>query len=357
MRVRRSRCNPIITTNDVKPSRDDFKVDGVFNAGVTEYNGEVVLLLRVAESVNIDTKNIVKIPFLFEKGGKYELEIKELDKEKENYDFSDSRSVWSFAEGNKSRKIIYLTSLSHIRLARSKDGENFIIDEKPFIYPNDKHEVWGIEDPRVTKIGETYYINYTGVSQYGAATALVTTKDFETYERHGIIYPPENKDVSIFPEKINGKYYAYHRPVPKAIGNPDIWVSTSPDLFHWGNHTHLISVNEDTWENGRIGGGAPSFKTEKGWVHIYHAADKDDRYCLGAFITELNDPTKIIAKTNKPLVEPEEDYELYGFFGNVVFTCGLIIKENVVKIYYGAADEVMALAEIDIEDVFEALGV
>ncbi len=357
MRIRRSKLNPLITTLDVKPSREGFKVDGVFNAGVTEYNGDVILLLRVAESLKNDDANIVKIPILAERNGKYGLEIKEFNRKEDNYDFSDSRSVWSIAEGNKQRQIVYLTSLSHIRLARSKDGENFTIDENPFIYPGDKHEVWGIEDPRVTEIDGTYFINYTAVSQYGAATALITTRDFKTYERHGVIYPPENKDVSIFPEKINGKYYAYHRPVPKAIGNPDIWVSTSPDLYHWGNHKHLISVNEDTWENGRIGGGAPSFKTEKGWIHIYHAADKDDRYCLGAFIASLDDPAKIIAKTDKPIVEPEEDYELYGFFGNVVFTCGLIYKDNVVKIYYGAADEVIALVEINIEDIFNALGV
>ncbi len=235
---------------------------------------------------------------------------------------------------------------------------HFDVDEKPFIFPDSKYETWGIEDPRITLIDGTYYINYTAVSELGAATALIKTDDFVSYERMGIIFPPENKDVTIFPEKINGLYYAYHRPVPKAIGDPNIWVSTSADLLTWGGHEHLLSVSkEKTWESGRIGGGAPSFKTEIGWIHIYHAADMNDRYCLGAFMTELEDPSKIIAKTLEPILVPTESYELEGFFGNVVFTCGVLVVGDIVKIYYGAADEVMALAETTITELYKALKV
>ncbi|OEF99168.1 glycosidase [Vulcanibacillus modesticaldus] len=358
MKATRNFKNPLITPADVKPSREDFKVDCTFNAGITRYKDEIIMLIRVAESVISDDENIIKIPLLEKKDGKYHLVIKTFDKIKdaEKYDFSDSRTI--FAKTNNGEKVVkYLTSLSHFRIARSKDGVNFEVAEKPFMFPDGSYETWGIEDPRITKIDDTYYINYTAVSEKGAATALAKTKDFISYERLGIIFEPENKDVCIFPEKINGLYFALHRPVPKAIGTPDMWTAKSFDLIHWGQHHHFSAVTDDGWENGRIGGGAVPFKTEKGWIAIYHAADKNSRYCLGALLLDLEDPNKILAKTKMPILEPEAPYEKEGFFNNVVFTCGVLYENRVVKIYYGGADTVMALAEMSIEDLYKALGI
>lgn len=347
----------IITSQDVKPSRPDFQVDGVMNAAVTEFEGQVLLLLRVAESVKTTDPHTVAFPLLVKgQDDKYELGIKRLHKveERDRYDFSDARFITSTTPP---RSTVYLTSFSHLRIARSRDGVHFQVDDTPSIFPEGMYETWGIEDPRITKLDGWYYINYTAVSELGAATALVRTSNFQTYERLGIIFPPENKDVSIFPEKIGGKYVAYHRPVPNGIGTPNMWVADSDDLIHWGRHRHLLSVSLDNgWEDGRIGGGAPSFKTDKGWVHIYHAADEQHRYCLGAFLTDLQDPGKIIAKTDHPILAPEEDFEMYGFFGNVIFTCGVLYKDEVVSIYYGAADQSMALAKIGIHELFAAMG-
>ncbi len=356
IKIKRNINNPLIVPYDVKPTQENFKVDGVFNAGVTRYNDEIILLVRIAESVITTNKNQVGIPYLEEVDKKYKLIVKYYDKVKDGdeYEFSDSRSLTR----KKDKRITNLTSFSHFRIARSKNGVNFIVDDEPFIFPDGKYECWGIEDPRITRIGNDYFINYTAVSELGAATSLVKTQDFKSYERLGVIYAPENKDVTIFSEKINGKYYAYNRPVPSAFGDPNIWVSTSTDLLMWGNHKHLISVSkDDNWENGRIGGGAPSFKTEKGWVHIYHAADRNGKYCLGAFITELYNPAKIISKVSGPILVPYEDYEVEGFFKNVVFTCGVLYENNMVKIYYGAADEVMCLAEITIQELYRILNV
>ena len=356
--ITRSEFNPLIIPSDIIPTRENFKVDGVFNAGAAKYKDETILLLRVAESVITKNDNQVGVPLLEKQGENYELTIKYFDKnkDKERFDFSDRRSLWTLGTG--SRRITNLTSLSHFRIARSKDGINFVVEDQPFIFPNGKYETWGIEDPRITFMDDVYYINYTAVSELGAATSLVKTKDFKSYERMGIIFVPENKDVTIFPEKIKGLYYAYHRPVPNAIGDPNIWVSTSTDLLTWGAHEHLISVAKDeSWENSRIGGGAPPFKTDKGWVHIYHAADENNRYCLGVFITELEDPSKIIGKAVEPILIPAEKYEMEGFFGNVVFTCGILVEGEVVKIYYGASDQVIAMSVTTISELFKVLGV
>lgn len=83
---------------------------------------------------------------------------------------------------------------------------------------------------------------------------MISTKDFQTIEHHGMIFAPENKDVLIFPEKVNGKYYALHRPVPKSTGAPEIWIAESPDLLHWGNHKYLLGLRDGMWDDGRIGG-------------------------------------------------------------------------------------------------------
>ncbi len=357
IQVKRCAKNPLITPKDVKPSREDFKVDGVFNCGVTKYNGDVILLCRVAESVKDIIDGFCKIPMVINNDGVDSIELVTIAKaDHSEFDYSDSRSIWR-KDGNGVKKIEYLTSLSHIRIARSKDGINFEIDEKPTIMPRAEDENWGMEDPRITKIEDTYYINYTSVTKNGASTSLITTKDFEKFERHGIIFAPENKDVTIFPEKINGMYMAFNRPVPYSIGYPDIWIAKSPDLIHWGEQKHFISVTSNGWENGRIGGGAVPFKTEKGWIKIYHAADSQDRYCLGAFLLDKEDPSKILAKTMQPILEPNAVYEKEGFFGNVVFTCGCIYENNLVSIYYGAADDKICRADIDIQEIYNALSI
>ena len=352
------RCenNPLIVPDMVKPSCEDFVVKGVFNCGVTKYKGEYILLCRVAEAVKTDSEDVVKFPIVVEKEGKNCFQTVTLVKsEHPDLCFDDSRTVTRGAGDDKN--VVYLTTLSHLRIARSTDGIHFTVDDNPTIMPNAGNEYWGMEDPRITLIEDTYYINYTAVSPNGAETDLITTKDFENYTRHGCIFLPENKDVAIFPEKINGKYYAFNRPVPKAFGTPDIWLSESEDLLHWGKHKHFYGVADTKWENGRIGGGAPPVRTDKGWVKIYHAADKDNRYCLGAFLLDLEHPDKILAKSEQPLLEPETDYERNGFFGEVVFTCGCIYENQNLIIYYGASDDTICCAEITQEDLYRHLGI
>jgi len=353
MSIKRSDKNPLITPKDVKPSQLGFRVDCTMNAAATTFNGETLLLLRVAESVISDNPDIIKIPVVEEKNGCWEVVVKEVNKKIESYDFSDSRTI-RLKPGDKT--VLYLTSLSHFRLARSSDGVNFKVDEIPFMFPDTKYETFGIEDPRITLIEGRYYINYTAVSPIGVTTALAVTDDFTQVERLGIIFGPDNKDMCIFSEKVNGKYIALHRPTPKDIGTPDIWLAKSDNLLYWGDHEHFLGASDDEWDNYKVGGGAQVIKTDKGWLQIYHGVDSTQRYSLGAILMGLNDPIKIIAKSKKALLEPETKYEIEGFFGNVVFTCGALIEHDILKIYYGAADEVMALAEITLTDLWKHLG-
>ena len=346
MKVFRSPNNPIIKPEDVKPSRDDFEVIGVFNAGVTRFKDEVVLLLRVAERPINKHPDIVLTAIYDVSNG--QLIIKEFSKGDPENDFSDPRLIIT-------PKGTYLTSISHLRLARSKDGIGFEIENSPAIQPANDYETFGLEDPRISLIDNTYYINYVGVCPLGVTTCLASTKDFTTFERHGVIFCPDNKDVVLFPEKVEGKYYALHRPVSPLFGKQEVWIAESPDLRCWGNHRYLMGPRPDYWDEIKIGAGAVPFKIDQGWLEIYHGVDRNNRYCLGAVLLDSQEPWKVIARTEKPVFEPQADYECNGFYGNVVFSCGLLCEDNKLKIYYGAADTVICYAELSLQETIKAL--
>jgi len=347
MNVLRSQKNPIIKPEDVKPSRPDFKVVCAFNCGVTRFENEVLLLIRVAEIPLNDNPNVVLVP-VFEED-KNKIVIYDFDKSDASMDFSDSRAI-------RTKDTQYLTSISHLRIARSKNGIDFIIDEKPAMMAANKYEKFGIEDPRITFIDGKYYINYSAISdETGVTTCLASTTDFVNFKRLGVIFTPDNKDVAIFPEKIDGKYYALNRPSSGEFNTRDIWLSESPDLMNWGNHKLLMRSREGYWDNGRVGSSAVPFKVEEGWLEIYHGASKDDRYCLGAVLLDAEEPWKIIARGEAPIMEPEEDYEVYGFFGNVIFNNGVLYENGIIKIYYGAADTCIGYAEVAMNDLRKIL--
>ncbi len=178
MKTKRFEKNPIITPADIIPSNNHMKVIGVFNCGVEIYGDEIILLMRVAENV-ISDNDFIGVPIYDNTIG--EMTIINFDKKNLDIDFSDVRFV-------KTKEQLYLTSISHLRIARSKDGINFRIDEKPFMLASTEYEMFGIEDPRITKIDDKFYINYSAISPSGVTTCLAVTKDLETVEKLGIIF-------------------------------------------------------------------------------------------------------------------------------------------------------------------------
>jgi len=337
--VKKHENNPLIEPKSIKPSREGYRVKGTFNAGATEYNHEIILLLRVAEDC-VAGEGSISVPYYRFDAKEGHPEILEVKADDPHVRLKDTRGI--VYKGKD-----YLSTLSHIRIARSK---------RPFIYPCSSSESFGTEDARISKIDDLYYITYTSVSGDGWATALAATRDFITVERKGIIFPPPNKDVSIFPEKINGKYLALHRPHNEGFGKPSIWFSESPDLLHWGGHKCLIRPRDTRWEEQKIGGGAAPIKTDKGWLEIYHGKGKDQIYSLFLLLLDLNDPSHVLKRGKEPILFPEEPYETKGFFPNVVFSNGVITgADGSVKIYYGACDETICLAETSIDELLGML--
>ncbi len=160
---------------------------------------------------------------------------------------------------------------SALTMAESSDGINFIVSDKPCLTPQHhkccyEYVEWGIEDPRITSIGDKYYLTYTGYSQYQPLVIMTETKDFKDFTIHGPISEPSNKDCSLFPEKINGHYWKVDR--PSAGHRKDIWISKSPDLIHWGSPQVLMQPLQGTWEADKIGSSSNPLKTEKGWLML-----------------------------------------------------------------------------------------
>lgn len=226
----------------------------------------------------------------------------------------------------------------------------------------DELERLGVEDPRITKIDGTYYITYTGASVYPCSAAqpgtaitcipwrcrvgLLSTRDFITYRKHGCILPDmDNKDVVLFPEKINGKYVMLHRTFP------DIWIAYSEDLIHWTDHKIIMRVQRGCWDCNRIGAGAPPIKTEHGWLNFYHGVDDGRNYRLGVLMLDLDDPAKVIGRSAEPILSPEKNWEQHGLVPNVVFTCGAVEMDGQYYVYYGGADKVIAVATMDRDDL------
>jgi len=341
--IERFEMNPVIRKEQVKPSQEGYEVIGAFNAGAVMHNGEVLLLARIAEKPNGTSARIV--PCITYDSNRKENVLREFTKGDEGIDTSDLRIIKTSSQN-------YLTSISHFRLARSHDGFNFIIDEESTITAGNEYESFGIEDPRITKLNDKYYITYSSASECGIVTGLISTRDFSTFEREGIIFPPDNKDVVIFPEKVNNKYYALHRPSSSYFGKLDLWIAESTNLREWGNHKRIASIRPGMWDSERIGAGPVPILTEQGWLIIYHGANEKNRYCLGVMLLDKEQPWKVLARSDQPLFSPEVPYELDGFFGNVVFSCGAVQIKDRIIVYYGAADENTACFSMELSDAF-----
>lgn len=344
--IQRFKANPLIRTQDIKPSQAGWEILSVLNPGVFEYQNKIWLLLRVAERP-IQKEGYINFP-IFNSDGQYE--IKEYSVGDPKLDTSDVRLV-------KYDGITYLSTISHLRLVCSEDGHHFYEpqDKPTKIYGYGMLETFGIEDCRVSKIENEYYLTFTQVSEQGVGVGMMHTRDWMTYCRDGMIIPPHNKDCALFEEKIKDKYYCFHRPSGIGIGGNFIWIASSPDLKHWGNHHCLMHTRPGMWDSARVGAGAAPIKTSEGWLAIYHGANEENRYCLGAILLDLDDPTKVIARSNNAIMEPTTDYEVNGFFGEVIFTNGHIAKGDVLTVYYGASDEVICGVTLSVKDILASL--
>lgn len=289
------------------------------------------------------------------------------------------------AAGNDDEHYIY------IGLATSRDGIHFTREgDEPLLAP-DKNgaDGGGVEDPRVIKLGDYYYLTYASrvfapgqywredkkhygfspeygplVLQYNnTETHLAISPDLRHWKKLGRITSAkdDDRDVVIFPEKINGRFYRTSRPTYRCgegypNPKPAMWITSSSDLLEWDEPLELFYQGHEDWESFKVGASCPPLKTEKGWLLIYHGvSEKDHAYRVGAMLLDLQNPRKILAKTRKPLMEPTLPYETEGYYNGCVFPTANVIKDGQLYLYYGAADHFIGLAQCSLEELLASL--
>jgi predicted GH43/DUF377 family glycosyl hydrolase len=350
MTVRRLSTRLLLRPEDVPASRNDFEVVGAFNPGVVRADGEVVLLVRVAERPRERRAGCTALP-RWEDGEVLIDWVPDAE-----WDAVDPRVVRRKADG-----LVRLTFTSHLRVIRCGDGTGVREVTGVTFRPQGELEEFGVEDPRITPLNGRFYFTYVAVSRHGPATALASTSDFRTFDRHGVIFCPENKDVVVFPERVGGTFAALHRPVcGTPFTRPEMWAARSPDLIHWGAHTPLKLAHGE-WQSGRVGAGCPPIRVPEGWLAIYHGNRQPTRpgevgeYFGGALLLDTDDPTWVLKWTAEPFLRPEEGFEVNGFVPNVVFPTGVVTDGDKLLVYYGAADTVTVVAEFSLETLLGAM--
>ncbi|GHU68256.1 hypothetical protein FACS189413_04710 [Bacteroidia bacterium] len=281
-----------------------------------------------------------------------------------------------------------LDHIIHIGLAESSDGFHFQrVQNTPVLSPTPNgFDAGATEDPRVIKFGNEFYMTYAfrpyPAGQYWkyeydevlfydhnefapkclleniGNTALAVSKDLKHFKKVGRLTEPalDDRDVILFPEKINGKFYMLHRPknyTGEQYGteHPSVWIKSSYDLMTWNVPSRLLLKGQEWWEI-KVGGNTPPIKTEEGWLMLYHGVDKDYTYRVGACLLDLNDPSKVLYRTKDFILEPETKCETGGLYKwGVVFPNGNVLVDNTLYVYYGASDQYCCVATADIREL------
>jgi len=342
----------LVKPEDLNPSFPNWNIKGVMNpAAIRLPDNKIALFARVAERPT--HKGKLFCPVIV--GSGYKTMPEKISK----------RDI-----AKKSRDVVYLKSgvcrltiFSHFKKIilneNGVDVEHF--GERPVFTGTPTEGQYGVEDPRFVKIKRKYLMTYVAVSLHeGVSTSLAVSNDLIHWKRKGIIFREQNKDVVIFPEKIKGKYVALHRPEGFfKFSRPSIWISYSPDLAYWGREKSIINPRFNSWDEDRIGSGAPPIKTKYGWLEIYHGVKnikRKKRYSAGAILLDLKNPEKILARspTNRPLFEPTHSFEKKGFINNVVFPTGVVpdLNKKDLLIYSGGGDSVITVRKVSLKHIF-----
>lgn len=256
------------------------------------------------------------------------------------------------------------TGLSHFAVATSADGRTgWTVRDRAMTPQVDCYEEhWGIEDPRITQVGDEYFIVYIGFSMGGPLVCLATTRDFVEFERRGVLASPEDKDAAIFPSRFGDRWGLIHRPSAVMAGlGSHIWLSWSPDLRHWGDSRVLIPARlGGWWDANKIGLGPPPLRTPDGWLLCYHGVRttaSGSIYRLGLVLLDLDDPRRVVRRGDEWVFGPSAIYERAGDVPDVVFPCGWILRPDgdTLDLYYGAADSVVCLATASLSELLDHL--
>ncbi len=241
----------------------------------------------------------------------------------------------------------------------SKDGIHWDIDPNPVQMDSDDPEIYVSPmsyDPRITQIAGTYYITWCNATAQGPQIGLATTQDFKRFKQWDNPLPTANRNCVLFPRKINGKYAIYHRPSDRGhTPFGDIFYATSPDLEHWGHHRFVFGP-VGGWQSTKVGPGPAPIETAEGWLLIYHGVWTSCNgylYYAGGALLDLEQPWKVLYRTQDYLLAPTEPYERVGDVPNVVFPSSAIVEGDNLRLYYGCADTCISIAEAKVSEIID----
>ena len=254
-----------------------------------------------------------------------------------------------------------MRGFSHLTVARSSDGfTDWEIDPAPTLEANQssQEEKYGLEDPRIVWLEEQkqFAITYVSFSEGGPVISLAITKNFKTFARLGGLLPPEDKDACLFPRRFKGRFALIHRPIVR--GEAHIWLSFSPDLKHWGDHRALIRTRAAYWDCHRVGLACQPVETPQGWLIFYHGVRDTSAgaiYRLGLALLELEEPWKVLRRSDEWVLGPRAPYERVGDVDDVVFPSGAVVHKETdqLNLYYGAADCTVAVATAQLSSTLD----
>lgn len=325
--ITRHPSNPILQASDVP-----YDASLIFNAGVAKYQGRYVMVFR--------------------------------------NDYGRTKEEWRrFREGETEKRPLFETCLG---LAFSRDGIQWEVQPSP-CWKMATEEIERVYDPRITIIDGVAYMCFAMDTRHGVRGGIARTEDFSRFEILSLSVP-DNRNMVLFPEKIGGRYFRLERPFPvysRGRDCFDTWSGWSMDLKYWGDHELVLPVEAVPFANDKTGPAAPPIRTPKGWLTTFHAVWRDadanyggwerswnKQYLAGIMLLDLENPAKVIGLSRTPLLLPQADYEKNGFRNEVIFPGGMILEDTgEVKIYYGAADMVEALATAHVADLLALCGV
>jgi beta-1,4-mannooligosaccharide/beta-1,4-mannosyl-N-acetylglucosamine phosphorylase len=314
MEIQRYIHNPILSAKDIP-----YPATLIFNAGVAKFKGRYVMMFR--------------------------------------NDWGDFKEMVGLRGTN-------------LGLAWSDDGIAWKVEDQP-CWDLKSEEIQRAYDPRLTVIEDRLYLCFAVDTHHGIRGGVAVTDDLKHFEILSMS-APDNRNMVLFPEKIGGKFARFERPFPTYSRGEhfDIWYSDSEDGKYWGNTQLVLGAEKVPWCNNKIGPAAPPIRTDRGWLSFIHVVDIQPdrvlngwekgpwlkRYTAGLILLDLNEPWRVIGMAKEPVLVPETDYEVNGFRGSVIFPGGMILEPNgEVKIYYGAADTVEALATARVEDLLKCI--
>ena len=319
--MQRHPLNPVLCAKDVP-----YPATLVFNAGVCKWQGKYVMLFRD--------------------------------------DHGSTEAQWREAAAKGLPNPGFSTTVG---IATSDDGVRWTVGPRPVFERHDE-VVQRVYDPRLTVVEGRPVLCFAMDTRDGLRGGVATTDDFERFEIQSLS-APDNRNMALFPERIGGRYARLERPMPvysRYDGSErfDVWLSESPDLRFWGETRLVLRGADVPWAGSKIGPAAPPVRTPRGWLATFHAVrvaegnlatwEREWRkeYLAGIMLLDLDDPSRILGISRRPLLAPEAPYETDGFRGSVIFPGGMILEDTgEVKLYYGAADTVECLATADVGEL------